>query len=79
MKKPTTTNPDIRKEALERAHVLATQLGAQINVTYGNGGETFREMADHLQDSYMWAVAERIDELQASIEKAIYGDKAGAA
>ena len=71
--------PDIRKDALERAHVLVSHLDALITCTYGNSGEGFREMADHLQDSYMWSVAERIQELQACIEKAHDGDKAGAA
>ena len=75
----TTTKPDIRKDALERANVLASQLDAMVTVTYGNSGEGFREMADQLQDMYMWTMAEKIQELQASIEKAIYGDKAGAA
>lgn len=71
--------PDIRTDALERAIVLVSQLDAMVTVTYGNSGEGFREMADQLQDMYMWTMAEKIQELQASIEKAIYGDKAGAA
>lgn len=75
----TTIKPDIRKDALERAHVLVSHLDALITCTYGNSGEGFREMADHLQDSYMWSVAEKIQELQACIEKAHDGDKAGAA
>lgn len=75
----TTTKPDIRKDALERAIVLVSQLDAMVTVTYGNSGEGFREMADQLQDMYMWTMAEKIQELQASIEKAIDGDKAGAA
>ena len=75
----TTTKPDIRKDALERANVLASQLDAMVTVTYGNSGEGFREMADQLQDMYMWTMAEKIQELQASIEKANYGELAGAA
>ena len=71
--------PDIRKDALERAMVLVSQLDAMVTVTYGNSGEGFREMNDHLQDMFMWSVAEKIQELQASIEKAFDGDKAGAA
>ena len=50
-----------------------------VTVTYGNSGEGFREMADQLQDMYMWTMAEKIQELQASIEKANYGELAGAA
>lgn len=75
----TTTKPDIRKDALERAIVLVSQLDAMVTVTYGNSGEGFREMADQLQDMYMWTMAEKIQELQASIEKANYGELAGAA
>lgn len=71
--------PDIRKDALERAMVLVSQLDAMVTVTYGNSGEGFREMNDHLQDMFMWSVAEKIQELQSSIEKANYGEKAGAA
>lgn len=75
----TTTKPDIRTDALERAIVLVSQLDAMVTVTYGNSGEGFREMADQLQDMYMWTMAEKIQELQASIEKANYGELAGAA
>lgn len=71
--------PDIRTDALERAIVLVSQLDAMVTVTYGNSGEGFREMADQLQDMYMWTMAEKIQELQASIEKANYGELAGAA
>lgn len=75
----TTTKPDIRKDALERAIVLVSQLDAMVTVTYGNSGEGFREMNDQLQDMYMWTMAEKIQELQACIEKANYGELAGAA
>lgn len=71
--------PDIRTGALDRASTLVSQLDAMVTVTYGNSGEGFREMSDHLQDMYMWTMAEKIQELQVSIEKAIHGDKAGAA
>lgn len=75
----TTTKPDIRKDALERAMELVSQLEAMVTVTYGTSGDGFREMNDHLQDTYMWAMSEKIQELQASIEKANCGEKAGAA
>jgi len=32
--------------------------------TYGNSGESFRSMADHLQDAYLWQCADLVDEIE---------------
>ena len=34
---------------------------AMVNMTYGGAGDAFREMNAALQDSFLWAMAERID------------------
>jgi hypothetical protein len=67
MAKPITSAE--QKGALNRAAVLSQQIEAMIQVTYGEGGESFRSMADHLQDMYMWAVADLMAELKDCIDK----------
>jgi hypothetical protein len=38
------------------------QLQAMLMMTRGEGGEAFRRLSDHVQDSYMWGVSMMLDE-----------------
>ena len=45
-------------DTLDRIDLLnqkLAQLDAMLVMAYGEGGEVFRNMNDHLQDNYLWA------------------------
>ena len=51
-------------QRLSKASELCTKLQALLQNTYGNSGESFRSMADHLQDAYLWQCADLVDEIE---------------
>ena len=46
------------------ASTLAIKLASLLEATYGHSGESFREMADELQDGFMWACADLAHQLR---------------
>ncbi len=54
---------------LEKASEICTKLQALLQNTYGNSGESFRSMADHLQDAYMWQCADLADEIEGLLSE----------
>ncbi|CAG4919264.1 hypothetical protein [Paraburkholderia saeva] len=48
----------------DRADAIVQKLSAMLTVTCGECGESFRMMADRIQDNYMWACADMARELQ---------------
>lgn len=48
----------------DRIDAIVQQLTAMLTMTCGEGGESFRMMADNIQDHYMWACADMARELQ---------------
>lgn len=63
---------DEQREALNRADEVATHIGALLTQTFGDAGESFRNMSDEIQDAYLWAVHDRVMELMACLEKLPY-------
>lgn len=54
---------------LSKASEICTKLQALLQNTYGNSGESFRSMADHLQDAYMWQCADLADEIEGLVSE----------
>lgn len=63
------TLPAVLEEASTRAHILAAKLNALLAFTYGESGDSFRNMSDHLQDEYMWSCSDMAAELKALVAK----------
>lgn len=62
----------VNRGAYNRAYEAALKLRAMLAVTWGDQGETFREMSNELQDCFMWAcfdhaviISEAIDAIPA--------------
>ena len=47
--------------SIDKLQSELSQLKAMIALTKGEPGETFRIMSDDIQDCYLWAVSEKID------------------
>ena len=47
---------------------LAMKLHAMLDMTYGGAGEAFRDMADGLQDQFLWACGDLSTQLLAALE-----------
>jgi len=43
-------------------HTQLTHLSVMLLMTYGGGGESFRNYNDQIQDEYMWACSQLADE-----------------
>lgn len=54
---------------LEKASELTQKLQALLCQAYGEGGASFRNMADHLQDAYMWQCADLADEIEGLVSE----------
>lgn len=50
-------------DSAEKLQAVAAKLTAMLNHTFGNSGEAFRCLSDDLQDNYMWACAELVEEI----------------
>lgn len=50
-------------DSADRLQVLTAKLSAMLAHTFGNSGESFRELNDDTQDSYLWACAEMMEEI----------------
>lgn len=50
-------------DSAEKLQAVAAKLGAMLNHTFGNSGEAFRCLSDDLQDNYLWACAEMMEEI----------------
>jgi hypothetical protein len=48
----------------DRMDAIAQKLSAMLTMTCGECGESFRMMADYIQENYMWACADMARELQ---------------
>ncbi|KRC11518.1 hypothetical protein ASE11_19110 [Hydrogenophaga sp. Root209] len=47
----------------------AAQLSALLANTYGESGESFRNMSDEAQDAYMWACADMSNAILTSLDE----------
>ena len=54
---------------LNKASEITQKLQALLCQTYGEGGTSFRNMADHLQDAYMWQCADLADEIEGLVSE----------
>ena len=59
------SSPDI--DALDKASEALAHAYALVNMTYGDAGESFRGMNDEMQDSFLWALADRIRAARAAV------------
>lgn len=50
-------------DSANRLQAVAAKLAAMLNHTFGNSGEAFRSLSDDLQDNYLWACAEMMEEI----------------
>lgn len=51
------------QESSHKLQILTMKLTALLNHTFGNSGDSFRELDEGIQDSYMWACAEMMEEI----------------
>lgn len=51
------------QDSTHKLQVLTMKLTAMLNHTFGNSGDSFRELDEGIQDSYMWACAEMMEEI----------------
>lgn len=61
-------------EQAEHLHTRLIQLHASLVMTYGEPGESFRLLANDIQDNYMWGLTDRCDalaDLAAELSSAI--------
>lgn len=56
-----------RKNASDYASMRAAQLAALLQITYGGGGESFRNYSDSIQDDVLWLAAGLAEELKKLI------------
>ena len=56
-----------RANDIEAAATALAQAAAMVHMTFGNAGETFRNMNDDLQENYLWALADRIEAAYAAV------------
>ncbi len=55
-------------DLIDLLHMKSCQLRALLVNTYGNSGDGFRSMADHLQDQYMWTCDSLADEIVKALD-----------
>lgn len=58
-------------DLIDLLHMKSCQLRALLVNTYGQSGDGFRSMADHLQDQYMWTCNSLADEIVEALDKYI--------
>ncbi len=56
-------------DACNEASILASKLNALLAMTYGEQGESFRNMNDAIQDEYMWACSDMATDLRELVGK----------
>lgn len=49
-------------DAFDTLNAAVTKAHALSMMTYGNAGESFRDMADALQDEYLWALGDLLSD-----------------
>jgi hypothetical protein len=65
-----------KADIYERAVDLLARLEAQLQMTCGNAGESFRALNDDLQDAYLYGCASQIEEARAllrTLAASVYG------
>jgi hypothetical protein len=62
------------REALDRINILVLQLQGMCAVTFGDCGQSFRDLNDEIQDCFMWALSDKVDDLRAVVERFTYPD-----
>lgn len=55
-------------EAIDTAYALILQLHALLINTYGESGDPFRNLADDLQDRYLWACTDMARKIETTLE-----------
>lgn len=61
----TSKRISVSIETLDQLTAKTDKLAALLSLTYGTAGESFRNMADGVQDSVLWACAELADDCYA--------------
>lgn len=60
----STANTSDRIDLMDQISVLSKKLRALLCNTYGNSGESFRDLNKDLQDTYLWTCADIAGELE---------------
>ena len=55
-------------QAIDEAYGLILQLHALLVNTYGESGDPFRNLADDLQDRYLWACTDMARKIETTLE-----------
>lgn len=55
-------------QAIDEAYGLILQLHALLSSTYGEAGGSFRNMADDVQDNFLWCTADLAGRIEATLE-----------
>ena len=71
----STTNTSDRIDLMDQISVLSKKLHTLLCNTYGNSGESFRDLNDDLQDVYMWACADLAGELEKAVTALCLNDE----
>ncbi|MFT4241393.1 MAG: hypothetical protein QM569_03815 [Acidovorax sp.] len=58
-----------RADDFETLTMALAHARAMVYMTYGEGGEVFRRATDEHQDSFLWALSERIDAAFAAVKR----------
>jgi hypothetical protein len=75
--KPTTAPSAITRtpsktaalvDAVDGAYSKILKLHAMLHCTYGEAGDTFRNLHDDLQDSFLWACTDMAEAVKAELE-----------
>lgn len=64
-----TVDQDL-SDALEEIHTTCLQLEALLANTFGESGESFRNMNNELQDNYLWCCTNMASALKRSVSRA---------
>jgi hypothetical protein len=52
----------------DRLSAVSKQLSALLHMTFGEGGASFRNHSEDIQDSFMWACGDMADELAKLVD-----------
>jgi len=54
--------------AIDEAYAKTLKLHAMLHCAHGEAGDTFRNLHDDLQDSFLWACADMAEAVKAALE-----------
>jgi hypothetical protein len=63
---PLTPQPAFSADMADEMNEQLAHLSAMLEVTYGNGGEGFELLSSKTRDTYLWACARKLRDLEAA-------------